>query len=126
MTSVRTLPSFTVGTDLAFPNYGTRPQGLHQGAWQDPAKDHLHRRAPRLLEHSGALGTVAAELRGICSLAATVLRLDSLHHRCTCWRVRWGCTEAWPMSPSRPGSSRGVSGRTSSWEANMTRPGELL
>lgn len=38
MTSVRTLPSVTVGRDLAFPNYCPRSQGLHQWAWQDPAK----------------------------------------------------------------------------------------
>lgn len=69
---------------------------------------------------------MAAEPGGVCSVAATVLRLDSLCRRCTCWRVQWGCTEAWPMSPSRPGSSREVSGRTSSWEANTTRPGKLL
>lgn len=125
VTSMRTLPSVTVGTDLALPNYCPRPsQGLHSGPGRILLRFYLHRRAPRLLEHSGALGTVAAEPGGICSVAATGLKLDSLCRRCTCWRVQWGCTEAWPMSPSRPGSSTGVSGRTSSWEANTTRPGK--
>lgn len=91
MTSMRTLPSVTVGTDLALPNYCPRPsQGLHSGPGRILLRFHLHRRAPRLLEHSGALGTVAAEPGGICSRAATGLRLDSLCRRCTCWRVQWG------------------------------------
>ena len=77
VTSMRTLPSVTVGTDLAFPNYCPWPsQGLHSGPGRILLRFHLHRRAPRLLEHSGALGTVAAEPGGICSMAATGLRLD--------------------------------------------------
>ena len=81
---MQTLDPVTVGTGLAQLQLLSHFCSLTGGPGRTMLRSPLHRRVPRLLEHSGATGTVAAETGGVCPLAAWVLRLDSLCHRCTC------------------------------------------
>lgn len=91
VTSMQTLDSATAGIGLVslqiLPHVLRPSLSLTSGPGRTVLRSRLRGRAPRLPEHSGALGTVAAEPGGVCALVALVLRLDSLRRRRTCWRA---------------------------------------